>query len=117
MIQGNLAMRIWMAVNAPALDGRPRKIQYGINRHLFDGMNMERILRLPAVLAHCGFSRSSVYARIARGLWPAPVRLGQRAVGWPESEIEAIITACIAGKSDAEVRSLVATIQAARRTQ
>ena len=50
---------------------------------------MHKILRLPKVKDRTGISRSSIYARIAEGTFPAPVKLGgQRAVGWLENEIE-----------------------------
>ena len=45
------------------------------------------ILRLPAVAARVGLQRSTIYARINEGSFPAPVNLGARAVGWLESEI------------------------------
>ena len=47
-----------------------------------------RILRLPEVLARTGLSRSTVYELIAKRLFPHPVSLSIRAVGWIESEIE-----------------------------
>ncbi|MFZ5620689.1 MAG: helix-turn-helix transcriptional regulator [Pseudomonadota bacterium] len=47
----------------------------------------DSILRLPAVKARCGLSRSAIYQRIADGNFPAPVPLGGRAVGWSEQEI------------------------------
>lgn len=46
------------------------------------------ILRLPAVKARTGLSRSTVYLRVAEGTFPKPVSLGGRAVGWVESEIQ-----------------------------
>lgn len=46
------------------------------------------ILRLPAVKAHTGLSRSTIYLRILQGTFPRPVSLGARAVGWVESEIQ-----------------------------
>jgi prophage regulatory protein len=46
------------------------------------------ILRLPAVMASIGLSRSSIYLRISEGTFPKPISLGGRAVGWLESEIE-----------------------------
>jgi prophage regulatory protein len=46
------------------------------------------ILRLPAVKARTGLSRSSVYLRVAAGTFPTPISLGGRAVGWIETEIE-----------------------------
>jgi prophage regulatory protein len=47
------------------------------------------ILRLPAVKARTGRSRSSIYADAKAGLFPSPIRIGPRAVGWLESEVEA----------------------------
>jgi prophage regulatory protein len=50
--------------------------------------HMESFLRFPAVLAKTGLSRSTIYLKISRGEFPAPVKLGQRAVGWPETAID-----------------------------
>lgn len=44
-------------------------------------------LRLPEVKRRTGLSRSSIYLRIKTGEFPAPVKLGGRAVGWVEEEI------------------------------
>ncbi len=46
-----------------------------------------RILRLPLVRERTGLSRSSIYLRISEGRFPKPISLGERAVGWLESEI------------------------------
>lgn len=46
------------------------------------------ILRLPAVKAHTGLSRSTIYLRVSQGTFPRPVSLGARAVGWVEAEIQ-----------------------------
>ena len=46
------------------------------------------ILRLPAVMASIGLSRSSIYLRITEGTFPKPISLGGRAVGWLESEVQ-----------------------------
>lgn len=73
------------------------------------------ILRLPAVKAETGASRSTIYLRIQQGLWPRPVRLGPRSVGWPKSEIAAINAARIAGHSDDAIRALVAKLEATRK--
>ena len=55
-----------------------------------------RVLRLPRVQARTGLSRSSIYMRAANGTFPQPVRLGARAVGWIESEVDAWIREQIA---------------------
>jgi prophage regulatory protein len=47
------------------------------------------ILRLPAVKASVGLSRSTIYLRISEGTFPKPVSLGGRAVGWLAAEIDA----------------------------
>jgi prophage regulatory protein len=73
------------------------------------------ILRLPAIIASTGLSRSTIYLRVAQGVFPKQVSLGDRAVGWPASEVAALNAARIAGKSDAEVRDLVAKLEAARK--
>ena len=73
------------------------------------------ILRIPAVKSDSGLSRFTIYLRIAQGLWTKPVSLGVRAVGWPSDEVEAINAARIAGKTDEEVRALVAKLEAARK--
>jgi prophage regulatory protein len=73
------------------------------------------ILRIPAVKLESGLSRSTIYQRIAEGLWTKPVALGARAVGWPSDEVDAINSARIAGKTDAEIRTLVAKLEADRK--
>lgn len=73
------------------------------------------ILRLPSVKTESGYSRSTIYLRITQGLWPKPVSLGARAVGWPAHEVGALNAARIAGKSDEEIRALVAKLEAARK--
>jgi len=79
------------------------------------GANMlQTILRLPAVRASSGYSRSTIYLRMAQGLWPKQISLGPRCVGWPANEITALNAARIAGKSDEEIRELVVKLQAAR---
>lgn len=45
------------------------------------------ILRLPAVKARTGLSRSTIYLRISEDRFPKPVSLGGRAVGWIEAEV------------------------------
>lgn len=73
------------------------------------------ILRLPAVKFASGLSRSSLYVRISQGLWPRPVSLGARAVGWPSNEVATMINALIAGKTDSEIRELVTELEVARK--
>lgn len=55
----------------------------------------ESILRLPEVKARTGLSRSTIYLRVSEGTFPQPVKLGARAVGWLESEVEAWLQNCV----------------------
>ncbi|MFO1368795.1 MAG: AlpA family phage regulatory protein [Marinagarivorans sp.] len=73
------------------------------------------ILRLPAVQAESGHSRSTLYLRISQGLWTKPVSLGGRTVGWPASEVAALNSARIAGKNDTQISELVIQLEAARK--
>ena len=47
------------------------------------------LLRLPQVKTRTGLSRSELYRRMATGDFPRPVKLGERASAWPESEVSA----------------------------
>ena len=51
------------------------------------------ILRRKQVQARTGLSRSTIYLYIKAGLFPKPVALGPRAVGWIESEVRDWIAA------------------------
>jgi len=75
----------------------------------------QHILRFPVVESISGDSRPTIYRRIKEGLWTRPVKIGRRSVGWPENEVAAINAARIAGKSDEEIRSLVVSLEAARK--
>jgi prophage regulatory protein len=49
---------------------------------------MHIIIKLPQVKARTGLSRSSIYAFISQGAFPKPIRLGERAVGFLQTEID-----------------------------
>lgn len=73
------------------------------------------ILRRKQVEATTGYSRSTIYLRISQRLFVKPVSLGARAVGWPAHEISSLNAARIAGKSEAEIRALVARLETSRK--
>ena len=50
------------------------------------------ILRRKQVERRTGLSRSTIYLRIHEGTFPRPIKLGARAVGWLDNEIEAWLT-------------------------
>ena len=50
-------------------------------------MRSSSILRRKQVESRTGLSCSTIYLRIKKGTFPKPIKLGERAVGWLESEI------------------------------
>lgn len=73
-----------------------------------------RILRKPTVLEREGCSNSTLYKNIERGLHTKPVRLGPNASGWPAHEIDALIAARLAGKTDDQIAALVTRLHLQR---
>ena len=57
-----------------------------------------RILRLPAVITRTGLARATIYAHISQGSFPAPIKLGLRASGWVEAEVEGWVASRIAAR-------------------
>ena len=55
----------------------------------------ETLLRVAVVMERTGKPRSSIYAGIADGSFPSPVKIGKRAVAWPSSSINAYIEGVI----------------------
>lgn len=53
----------------------------------------KRILRLPEVKARTGLGKTSIYAGMKDNTFPKQVKLGKRASGWYEHEIQAWIEA------------------------
>lgn len=62
-----------------------------------------------------GMGLSTLYAHLDRGLFVAPIRLSRRFVCFPQDEVTAIVKARVAGKTDDEVRQLVAELMEKRR--
>lgn len=54
-----------------------------------------RILRRQLVESQTGLSRSKIYDLITRDEFPRPIKIGARAVGWVEADVEAWINSRI----------------------
>ena len=61
-----------------------------------------RIFRLQDVITATGLSRSTLYKYISEGTFPKPVSLGDRCVGWVDSEVHDWILARIEERDQAE---------------
>jgi prophage regulatory protein len=64
-------------------------------------MEHETLLRLPAVMARVGLSRSSIYAKMKAGEFPPSVRLGPRSIAFPQSSIDKYIAGLVASSRSA----------------
>lgn len=74
-----------------------------------------KILRLPEVKGVTGHKGDeSVYGRVRTGEFTKPVKIGQRAVGWPEHEVQAIVAATITGYTPDQMKELVKQLHADR---
>lgn len=58
------------------------------NTEKFPSANPLQVLRLPEVITITGLKKSSIYKRLKEGLFPKPIQIGQRAIGWKLGCIE-----------------------------
>lgn len=65
------------------------------------GATFMRIIRLKEVMNLTGLSRSTIYKYIADNVFPVSVPLGDRCVGWIESEVHDWILAKVAERDKA----------------
>ena len=63
--------------------------------------NHDTLLRLPDVQKMVGLKRSSIYRAVKAGGFPVPVKIGTRAVGFSEAQIQQWIADRIGGKPSA----------------
>jgi prophage regulatory protein len=80
--------------------GLPRLERHSVTGWHEGGMP-QRILRRAEVEQTTGLPRATIYDKIAKGMFPRPIKLGERSVGWLEKEIIAWQTARIAERDAA----------------
>lgn len=73
-----------------------------------------QMLKHREVLSRRARSRTSHWSDVKSGLFTRPVKMGIRSLSWPEAEVDTLIKARIAGKTDNEIRSLVMRLEADR---
>lgn len=54
-----------------------------------------KIIRLKQVMETTGLARSTIYKYIAAGMFPKPVPLGGKSVGWVDEEVQEWVMARI----------------------
>ena len=77
---------------------------------------MFKFERLPEVLSNTGLGKTTLYKRINEGLFPPSILLTGRIVGWPEHEVDAVLSGIISGKSNQEIKELVKELIQLRST-
>lgn len=55
----------------------------------------QSLIRLPEVLKRTGFGKAWIYRLISEGRFPAPVKIGVRAIAFVESEVDEWIQSII----------------------
>lgn len=66
-----------------------------------------RLERRPQVELRSGLRRSTLYDQIKSGTFPPPIQIGPRAVAWVADEVDAILSARVAGVREIGIRELV----------
>lgn len=70
-----------------------------------------RMLCQGEVLKRRARGKTSHWNDIRTGLFTNPIKIGERNNSWPEAEVDALIKARIAGKTDDQMRSLVSKLE------
>lgn len=79
-------------------------------------MRVMRLLRLQGadgVCARLAHRPTTAYGMVNAGTLPPPIKFG-RSSCWPEHEIDAIVGAIVAGRTEDEIRVLVQALLASR---
>lgn len=74
-----------------------------------------QLIKVAEARSKTGDGHANFYVKIRDGLLTRPVKIGARASRWPLHEIEGIVKARIAGKSDDDIRALVNELHAQRQ--
>lgn len=74
-----------------------------------------RYIRRTEILDRLGVSNSTLFNRINDGIFIPSVKLGGRATGWIEYEVDTVLAAMAAGKNGAELRKVVTELVLTRK--
>lgn len=71
-------------------------------------------IALDKVLKRLDGSKSTIYAKMASGLFPSSIKIGERRVVWLEHEIDAMARAYLNCPSQEELKAFVKSLEAKR---
>lgn len=74
-----------------------------------------QIVKQPSLLKQFAFSKSTLFSQIKQGLMPKAIPLGERSVGYLQHELNAVLSARIAGQSSQQIKELVKLLTAQRK--
>ncbi|TDR27862.1 helix-turn-helix transcriptional regulator [Hydromonas duriensis] len=69
------------------------------------------ILRIKAVKELIGVGFSTIHYHVSIGLYPKPIKLGEKMSGWLTSEVLAIQAARVAGQTNEQIKALVQRLE------
>ena len=69
-----------------------------------------KIIKLKSAGSITALSRSTIYNKINEGIFPQPIQLGKRAIGFIESEVQTFISLLVKGVSKVEMREAIIDI-------
>jgi len=72
--------------------------------------NQYSLTKRPRVLSQFGWSNTTLHQRINDGLMPTSISTGDRSVAWVQQELDTVLAAMVAGKSKADIRTLVSQL-------
>jgi len=94
-----------LGIHFPNWDRKPSKylISQSLSNKRLRGIKMyKKVDRLPVVKYRTGLSRSTIYLYMSKGIFPASISLGVRAIGWLESDIDQLLEQRIAASKAAK---------------
>jgi prophage regulatory protein len=74
-----------------------------------------KVIRLSEVVSICGRSKTSIYLDCLKGVFPPPISLGERAKGYLEHEMNAVLIARVQGYSECQIKELVSSLVESRK--
>lgn len=77
-------------------------------------MSNTKFISIDEVLEKTTFGRSSLYAKVSKGLFPKPVKVGSRKIAWPQYEVDQMMDFYLSTTSEEDTKSFVTKIEKIR---
>jgi len=77
-------------------------------------MSNTKFISIDEVLEKTTFGRSSLYAKVSKGLFPKPVKVGSRKIAWPQFEVDQMMDFYLSTTNEEDTKSFVTKIEKIR---